>query len=292
MKVRVLVTAAVLVAASVSGLPSAHAAPADGSAATGPLPYSCQVLGQARTFSVAAGTDVPSRLAFGASVAATGTVMVALPEDVTTTIRQDLRAATVDGPAAVPASINKAATPWPLTFPSTAVPATGMLVLSAAIPLGTFAGKKIGRTWRVRIGGDLTTTLRFYRADGSPSSPIPSADITCTLANGKQRSLVQKVTTVKDTTTLRVAGKDTDEGERGKVRIRVASTHGRTPGGEVRVKLFHRGDLVSDRVLELEKGKARLKTRRLDERGWSVTAKFLGSNRFRGSHGSDKIKVR
>ena len=97
---------------------------------------------------------------------------------------------------------------------------------------------------------------------------------------------------MKDTTTTSVVGKDTAQGQRGRATVRVVSTYGKRVRGEVRIKVLHRGELVSERVVPLEKGKAKLKLRRLEERGWSVIAKYAGSRTFRGSHGSDKIKVR
>jgi hypothetical protein len=261
-------------------------------AATAPLPYTCQVLGQTRTFLVHVGTDAPTRLAFGETVAATATVTITLPEDVTTTLRDDLRAASVDGQLAAPAAVNKAKAAWALPIGRTALPAAGSsLVLVSAVPVGTFEGKRIDQKWRVRIGADLSGTLSLYRADGSAASPVPNVSIACTMTD-RERALVQKVITVKDTTTTTVRGKDTVKGSRGKARITVASTHGRNPKGEVQVKVFHRGELVSERVVELEKGKAKVRTRKLLERGWSVSAKYLGSSKMRGSHGSDKIKVR
>jgi hypothetical protein len=248
------------------------------------------VLGQTRVFTVVGDTDAPRRLSFGETVAAIVSFSVTLPEDVTATIRDDLRATGVDGPATVAGRIGKADDGWALGFVRTPVPAAGPMTLRTSIPVATFSGDKIGRTWRIRTG-DLAATLLFYRADGQPTSPIPSAAVSCTMPTD-QRSMIQKVTVVKDTTTTTVIGKDTAVGSRGRAKIKVASMHGRTPRGEVLVKLFHRGDLVSKRVLPLEKGKAKLKTRRLDERGWSVRAKYVGSDKFRGSHGEDKIKVR
>ncbi len=281
---------AALVAAATSVSAAAQGADGVAPAATAPLAYTCQVLGQTRTFTVVGDTDAPRRLAFGETVAATVSFAVTLPEDVTATIRDDLRAAAVDGPATVAGRIGKADGGWDLGFVRASVPATGPMTLVTSLPVGTFSGNKMGRSWRIRTG-DLNATLLFYRADGQPTSPIPSAAVSCAMPTD-QRSLIRKVTVVKDTTTTTVVGKDTAVGSRGRAKIKVASTHGRTPKGEVRVKLFHRGDLVSERVLDLEKGKAKLRTRRLEERGWSVTAKYAGSDTFRGSHGSDKIKVR
>ncbi len=285
--------AALLPAAASSAQPGAHVGEGiQASDATAPLPYTCQVLGQTRTFLVQVSTDAPTRLAFGETVAATATATITVPEDVTTTFRDDLRAASVDGQLALPGGVNKAMAAWTLPIARTALPPAGSsLVLTSAVPVGTFEGKRIDQKWRVRIGAELSGTLALYRADGSPASPVPNVTIACTLTD-RERALVQKITTVKDTTTTTVRGKDTTKGSRGKAKITVVSTHGRNPKGEVRVKVFHRGELVSDRVVELEKGKAKVRTRRLDERGWSVSAKYLGSSKMRGSHGSDKVKVR
>ena len=139
---------------------------------------------------------------------------VTLPEDVTATIRDDLRAAAVDGPASVAGRIGKADDGWTLGFVRAAVPATGPMTLVTWIPVGSFTGDKMGRTWRIRTG-DLNATLLFYRADGQPTSPIPSAAIACTMP-ADQRGLIRKVTVVKDTTTTTVVGKDTAMGSRGR----------------------------------------------------------------------------
>ena len=286
MKLRTLATSAAMVASMMATTAPAGPAGAVGST----LPYTCQVLGQTRTFSAGLDTDAPTRLAYAQTAPTWISLTLTLPEDVTATIRDDLRAATVEGTASVAGKVGKKQTPWAFTFPRTTVPPTGSLVLIGSVPSVTFTGRKIDRMWRIRAG-DLATSLRFYRADGQPTSPIPAANVACALPAG-QAPLVSTVTVVKDTTTTTVIGKDTAKGSRGRAKVKVASTYGTTPRGDVRVKVFHRGEKVAERVLALKRGKVKLRTRRLTERGWSVTAKYLGNDVLRGSHGSDKIKVR
>ena len=277
------VTTAVLVGAAL-----ALVAPA--TAASGPLAYTCSVLGNSRGFTVLADTDAPLRLPFGATVAANAAVRITVPEDVTTAFRDVFGVRKIDGTADVAATVDGAATPWSLPIARVDLPASGPLTLDAYGAGGSFVGSKVGTVHRVATG-NLTATLAFYDANGLPLSPVRGTAVVCTL-NAGQDAAVDAVEVVKDRTATKVRARDISRGDKPKARITITSEHGKRPKGTVRVALRRKGTELRSKKVALERGTATVKFARLTDKGrYAVEVKYLKHKNFRRSKTKDAFRV-
>lgn len=168
------VAASASVAIAAAGM-AALAAPAQ--AASAELIFACPILSTNYDFKTVADTDLPATVPFGKSVPVVATALVTVP-DAVRTIVAGLGAATVEGKAVVKATVNDTAiTDITETVPSTAVPASGELVVNAAGAAPAFVASKLG-TNAYKVSG-YTATLNLKKADGTPTAMFPTVSIPC-----------------------------------------------------------------------------------------------------------------
>ena len=276
--------AATLTAGLTTGL--VVASPAE--AATGTLNYTCAILGQPKTVTVVADTDAPGKIAYGETIAPAANGTITIPADVADQARL-AGAKKADGKADVAATVDGEARPLALTVPSTNIPPNGPLVLEASGPAGSFAGTKVGEVDDIAVG-NFTTLLNLYEANGTPIAGSPQT-IPCVQDPG-QNAAVDTIKVVRDKTTTTVKARDIKKGSKAKAKVAVASEHGTTAKGKVKVKLVRNGKVWQTKIVALRDGVRKVTLQRIHATGnYKVKAKYVGRESWKGSRGVDPFTV-
>jgi hypothetical protein len=287
-RTRTRLTAATGVAALTAGLTTGLVLATPAQAATGTLTYTCTILGQPQQVTVVADTDAPKKIAYGETITPGATGTITIPEAVADQARL-AGAKKADGKADVAATVDGTARPLTLAVPSTNIPPNGPLVLEAAGPAGSFVGAKVGNVYDIAVG-NFTTLLNLYEANGTAIAGSPQT-IPC-VQNPGQNAAVDTIKVVKDKTTTTVKARDIKKGSKAKAKVKVATEHGTTAKGKVKVKLIRDGDVWQTKVLSLRDGVRKVKFQRILIKGnFKIKAKYVGRESWKGSRGVDTFTV-
>ncbi|HEX7739884.1 MAG TPA: DUF6801 domain-containing protein [Marmoricola sp.] len=264
-------------------------APAEATSAA--LTYDCNapVIGST-PFTVVNDSNAPATMFVGQSKALTITSKVTIPSSMVGLLYA-VGGRTADGTATAQGTLGGRATSTTLKVPTTTIPQSSDLTVTATGPGGTFKATKPGTV--TLAAGDFTSTLNIYDTNGDPLSGISPATVPCTAPSGVSTTF-DKITVKKDTTATKVAAANVRKGKKASVKVTVRSTHGTTPTGKVKVQVKKGKKTVETKTVTLKKGNASLTLpKKLKKKGtYTVAAKYAGSGTLVTSSGTHKFKVK
>jgi hypothetical protein len=198
-RTRALVVTAALAAA---GLPLLAGGAAQ--AASAPLTYHCTTspnLGE-YDFGAVVDTNAPATLGAGMTTPITVTSDVTIPDALTTTLRDTLHVATVEGASQSVGTVDGVARLSTLTIPKTPVPAAGTMHVIGTGSGGSITAGAVGSSILLGAGN---FTAKLTGRDTASNIVVPETTFTCSLTPPTgQNLLVDTVNVVQTSTTTQV----------------------------------------------------------------------------------------
>lgn len=291
---------AVLTAAGLAVGGSMLATPAHAASAT--LKYDCEVpiLGP-KVFTVVVDTDAPASIAPNtASAALNATAKVTVPEDMVNAMRAALQGESVDGTATVKSTVNGvAAADSSMTIPSTPVPASGALTVTAAGVMGALPAAAEGTVYTL-AAGDFTAVMNVRKSDGSaspftiPCAPQAGQDLTVDTVTVSATPLPEPEPAEPAATTTKLKAKYSAKSKKAKVTVTVATADDSSAAGKVKLTL-KKGKKTIKTVTKTVSaaGVAKVTFKKISAKGkYKLTGAYSGSETAKASTGKVSFKVK